>query len=93
MHERSQGREGVFTQAKQTAQNNEHLWYPLAALAELLAVLLFLTPALVPLRSMITHHRRERRTDGYNNEKRTNGAGYAGGDAAAAGGLHAADVV
>ena len=29
-------------------QNNEHLWYPLIALAEILAVVLYATPGLVP---------------------------------------------
>ncbi|GBE80078.1 hypothetical protein BKA93DRAFT_824712 [Sparassis latifolia] len=32
-------------------QNNEHLWYPLAALSELLAVMLIGVPGLVPARS------------------------------------------
>ena len=32
-------------------QNNEHFWYPLVALPEILAVILFSTPGLVPHRS------------------------------------------
>lgn len=32
-------------------QNNEHFWYPLVALPEILAVILFSTPGLVPRRS------------------------------------------
>lgn len=34
-------------------QNDAHLWYPLSALPELLAVLLFATPGLVPSRREI----------------------------------------
>ncbi|KAG8863272.1 hypothetical protein FRB96_008763 [Tulasnella sp. 330] len=37
----------------QGAQGNEKLWYPLVALTELLVALLFLTPGLVPLRSLL----------------------------------------
>jgi len=40
-------------------QSNEHFWYPLAALAELLAAMLFLVPGLVPLRSLLHRHRDE----------------------------------
>lgn len=72
---------------KQTPLSNEHLWYPLAALAELLVVLLFLVPALVPVRSLVNKHRRDRK-NGHNNEK---GAAYNGGDAAATNGFGGAD--
>ena len=34
-------------------QNNAHLWYPLSALTELLAVLIFAVPGLVPSRAEI----------------------------------------
>ncbi|KAJ7811609.1 hypothetical protein B0H14DRAFT_2378245 [Mycena olivaceomarginata] len=75
---------------KQTAQGNEHLWYPLAALAELLVVLLFLAPGLVPLRSMVMRHRRNN-AEPSNEKGNTTGAGYNAGDNAATGGLGAAD--
>ena len=32
-------------------QNNEHLWYPLIALPEIIAVVLYATPGLVPRRN------------------------------------------
>jgi hypothetical protein len=32
-------------------QNNEHFWYPLVALPEVLAVLLYTTPHLIPTRA------------------------------------------
>ncbi|KAJ7190650.1 hypothetical protein GGX14DRAFT_482806 [Mycena pura] len=97
VHQRATGQQTPTSAAsssiKRTAQGNEHLWYPLAALAELLVVLLFLAPGLVlvPLQSM---HRRNRR-DGSgahlnDNEKGTTGAGYAAGDTAATGGMGAA---
>lgn len=47
-HRRKNGQEG--------AQSNEHLWFPLAALTELLVVLAFLVPGLVPHRSIMGHH-------------------------------------
>ncbi len=75
---------------QQTAQGNEHLWYPLAALSELLVVLLFLAPGLVPLRSMIMRHRREHAAQP-SEKNNTTGAGYNAGDTAATGGLNAAD--
>ena len=43
----------AFTTATMTnvnRQNNENLWYPLLALPELLAVMLYSTPGLVPSR-------------------------------------------
>ncbi|KAF8844809.1 hypothetical protein BDN67DRAFT_962245 [Paxillus ammoniavirescens] len=48
-------REAFFaaTADKSTQQNNEAIWYPLAALTELVAVILFVTPNLVPARSEI----------------------------------------
>ncbi|KAI6045582.1 hypothetical protein EDC04DRAFT_2558981 [Pisolithus marmoratus] len=48
-------REAFFaaTINKTAAQENEHLWYPLAALTELIAVGLFMIPGLVPARSEI----------------------------------------
>lgn len=52
VHERKDGQS-----LSSTAQYNEHLWYPLAALAELLACLCFLLPGLVPLRSLVAKHR------------------------------------
>jgi len=93
VHQRATGQPTPTSQAassiKQTAQGNEHLWYPLAALAELLVVLLFLAPRLVPLRSTIMRHRRD---NAHPNEKgNTTGAGYNAGDNAATGGLGAAD--
>lgn len=36
-----------------TKQNNEHFWYPLVALPEILAVIIYTTPDLVPLRSKL----------------------------------------
>ncbi|KAJ7139132.1 hypothetical protein C8R44DRAFT_301478 [Mycena epipterygia] len=96
IHQRATGQSTPTSQAsstiKKTAQGNEHLWYPLAALAELLVVLLFLAPGLVPLRSMLTRHRRNRGANGaYPNEKAgapgTTGTGYAAGDTAATGGM------
>jgi len=97
VHQRATGQPTPASAAsstiKQTAQGNEHLWYPLAALAELLVVLLFLTPKLVPLRSMVMRHRRDNADP--LNEKHNNGtrtaAGYNAGDNAATGGLGAAD--
>ncbi|KAJ7027142.1 hypothetical protein C8F04DRAFT_1123212 [Mycena alexandri] len=92
IHQRATGQPTPASQAassiKQTAQGNEHLWYPLAALAELLAVLFFLTPALVPVRSLVNRHRRGQ---AYPNEKGPTGTGYNTGDTAATGGLGAAD--
>ncbi|KAJ7487987.1 hypothetical protein FB451DRAFT_1553544 [Mycena latifolia] len=92
VHQRATGQPTPASQAsssvQQTAQGNEHLWYPLAALAELLVVLFFLTPGLVPLRSMLARHRHDR---AYPNEKAPAGAGYAAGDTAATGGLGAAE--
>jgi len=95
VHQRATGgptpASAASSMVKQTAQTNEHLWYPLAALAELLVVLLFLTPKLVPLRSKVMRHRRDH-ANNVNNEKNTNttGAGYTAGDNAATGGLGAA---
>jgi len=52
-----------------TKQSNEHLWYPLAALAELLVALLFIVPGLVPLQSLL--RRRNNYANGTEvNEKR-----------------------
>ncbi|KAF8888344.1 hypothetical protein BD779DRAFT_1524935 [Infundibulicybe gibba] len=39
------------TSSNAAKQNNEHLWYPLSALPEILAVALYATPGLVPPRS------------------------------------------
>jgi len=47
-HRRKNGLEG--------AQSNEHLWFPLAALTELLVLLGFLIPGLVPHHSILGHH-------------------------------------
>ncbi|KAJ6501977.1 hypothetical protein C8R45DRAFT_895174 [Mycena sanguinolenta] len=99
VHQRATGQPTPTSAAsstiKQTAQGNEHLWYPLAALAELLVVLLFLTPKLVPLRSMVMRHRRGNGDADPLNEKHNDGtrtaAGYNAGDNAATGGLGAAD--
>lgn len=41
----------VATMGNQAQQKNEHLWYPLSALPEIIAVLLYATPDLVPPRS------------------------------------------
>ncbi|KIJ69143.1 hypothetical protein HYDPIDRAFT_79393 [Hydnomerulius pinastri MD-312] len=48
-------REAFFTATadKPNQQNNEAIWYPLSALLELIAVMLFATPGLVPARSEI----------------------------------------
>ncbi|KIM55057.1 hypothetical protein SCLCIDRAFT_1221469 [Scleroderma citrinum Foug A] len=48
-------REAFFTAtfSNSDVQNNEHFWYPFSALTELLAVLLFMIPDLVPSRSEI----------------------------------------
>lgn len=35
---------------------NEHLWYPLIALPEILVVILYVTPGLVPRRDELQHH-------------------------------------
>ncbi|KAH9483427.1 hypothetical protein JR316_0002894 [Psilocybe cubensis] len=45
-------REGfsLATISSSTKQDNEHLWYPLLALPEILAVVLYATPGLVPKR-------------------------------------------
>ncbi|KAJ7060833.1 hypothetical protein C8F01DRAFT_1231369 [Mycena amicta] len=89
VHQRARGQPTPASQAtssvKQTAQTNEHLWYPLAALAELLVVLLFLVPGIVPLRSLLARHRRD---NAYPNEKAPPGAGYAAGDTAVAAGMN-----
>jgi hypothetical protein len=39
------------TVGNQAKQNNEHLWYPLVALPEVIAVMLYATPGLVPSQS------------------------------------------
>ncbi|KAJ7473579.1 hypothetical protein B0H11DRAFT_1728930 [Mycena galericulata] len=99
IHQRATGQQTTTSAAssaiKKTAQGNEHLWYPLAALSELLAVLLFLTPGMVVLKSMFEKNRRGGGSgSAFGNEKGargTNGAGYAAGDASATGGLDAAD--
>jgi len=100
VHQRATGQptpaSAASSSIRQSAQGNEHLWYPLAALAELLVVLLFLAPGLVPLRSMVMRHRQNANgaNGAYPNEKgpnRTTGAGYTAGDNAATGGLGAAD--
>ncbi|KAJ7264932.1 hypothetical protein B0H12DRAFT_215422 [Mycena haematopus] len=95
VHQRATGQQTPTSAAssvvKQTAQGNEHLWYPLAALAELLAVLLFLTPRLVPLRSMVKRQRRNSADPLNEKHNNTTGAGYTAGDNAATGGLGAAD--
>lgn len=57
VHERSQGKSTSLSSFSRGKQSNEKLWYPLAALAELLVALLFLVPALVPVRSLIAKHR------------------------------------
>jgi len=57
-----------------SAQANEKLWYPLAALAELLIAALFLVPALVPLRSSIARH--AGRCDGVNEKSAYGGQEY-----------------
>lgn len=48
-------REAFFTATMHNTaeQNNEKLWFPLSALTELIAVVLFLTPGLVPARKEI----------------------------------------
>ncbi|KAJ7507196.1 hypothetical protein B0H11DRAFT_194626 [Mycena galericulata] len=93
VHQRATGQQTTGSQAlsfvRRTSQGNEHLWYPLAALAELLAVLLFLTPGLVPLRSLIARHRRE--GGAYTSEKAGANNGYTAGGPAATGGLGATD--
>ncbi|KAF7337894.1 hypothetical protein MVEN_02012500 [Mycena venus] len=73
VHQRANGQPTPTSQIKQTAQSNEHLWYPLAALAELLTVMLFLAPGLVPLRSMVMRHRRGNTAYPGPNEKERNG--------------------
>ncbi|KAJ7174773.1 hypothetical protein C8R46DRAFT_93707 [Mycena filopes] len=90
IHQRATG-QATTTQRAKAALANEHLWYPLAALAELLVVLLFLTPALVPVRALVNRHRRNVNANGHPNEK--TGAGYNAGDTAATGGLGAHDGV
>ncbi|KAJ7145210.1 hypothetical protein C8R43DRAFT_1130257 [Mycena crocata] len=94
VHQRATGQQTSTSQAtsaiRRTAQGNEHLWYPLAALAELLVVLLFLAPGLVPLRSLVLQHRRNHKYP-VPNEKGPSGAPYAAGDTAATGGLNGAD--
>jgi hypothetical protein len=41
----------VATIGNLAKQDNEHLWYPLSALPEIIAVILYATPDLVPPRS------------------------------------------
>jgi len=41
----------IATVKNHAEQNNEHLWYPLYALPEIIAVILYATPGLVPPRS------------------------------------------
>lgn len=45
-------REGfsAATMSNSTKQDNEHLWYPLLVVPEILAVILYATPGLVPRR-------------------------------------------
>lgn len=51
-------REGFFigTLGALEQQRKESLWYPLSALPELLAVVLFATPGLIPLKRKETEH-------------------------------------
>ncbi|KAJ7686016.1 hypothetical protein B0H17DRAFT_1137211 [Mycena rosella] len=95
VHQRANGQPTPASQAsstvKQTAQANEHLWYPLAALAELLAVLLFLSGGLVPLRAMFANARRGAGGYANGNEKAPGmgaGAGPGAGGVGAPGGVH-----
>jgi len=57
VHQRLRGNSTSVSSLSTGKQSNEKLWYPLAALAELLAALAFLVPGLVPLRSMVRNHR------------------------------------
>ncbi|EMD33197.1 hypothetical protein CERSUDRAFT_118251 [Gelatoporia subvermispora B] len=52
-------REAFFaaTSTNASKQDNEHLWYPLSALPELLAATLFMTPGLVPARTELPETR------------------------------------
>ncbi|KAJ7932977.1 hypothetical protein B0H13DRAFT_2262968 [Mycena leptocephala] len=105
VHQRASGQPTPASSAsssiRQSAQGNEHLWYPLAALAELLVVLLFLAPGLVPIRSLITRGgvlgmrgtRITKRMSKWDEWAWTTGAGYTAGDNAATGGLARADHV
>lgn len=49
-------REIYLTATLNTTRQNEASWYPLAALPELLAVLLFAVPGLVPEKSELAAH-------------------------------------
>jgi len=43
--------------SKAAKQNNEHLWYPLAALTELLAAMVLMIPGLIISRALFVRHR------------------------------------
>ncbi|KAJ7254231.1 hypothetical protein C8J57DRAFT_1473646 [Mycena rebaudengoi] len=84
VHQRATNGQNTISQAtdgiKHTAQGNEHLWYPLSPLPELLAALLFLAPGLVPLRSLLRAHASDRA----HLREKAPGAG----DGASANGMH-----
>jgi hypothetical protein len=46
----------VATVTNTTQEYNEHLWYPLIALPEILVVILYLTPGLVPRRDELLQY-------------------------------------
>jgi hypothetical protein len=46
----------VATVMNATKQDNEHFWYPLLALPEVLVVMLYVTPGLVPRRDELTEY-------------------------------------
>jgi hypothetical protein len=67
---------------KLNKQRNEHIWWPLAALTELLVVLLMLTPGLIPLAAHYLAHQRNEKgvpvgeRDAYAGNTTGTGAGY-----------------
>nr|GAT47638.1 predicted protein [Mycena chlorophos] len=76
VHQRASGEQTPTAGVGNKAQNNEHFWYPLAALAELLVALLILVPGLSPLRQALANRRDS--TSGMS-EKLNGGGGLNGG--------------
>ena len=52
----------VATVTNAAKQDNEHLWYPFIALPEILVVMLYVTPGLVPKRDELQQHSTEGKT-------------------------------
>ncbi|KAJ7634483.1 hypothetical protein FB45DRAFT_1056513 [Roridomyces roridus] len=56
VRQRASGKQTPTAMVGNAVQNNEHFWYPLAALTELLVVLLLLIPGLSPVREALKRH-------------------------------------